>query len=425
MTSRVSTRQQDVAPPAVRDTATADEQPDDTTPTPERQAEMRAAYNANIAAGRAPYAGIRLRSRGEVNWVLRERGWSGEPDAYTVKYMLTPKGEEARPADLRGVNLSHVRLRDVHLRRADLSGANLVFADLTGAHLADAIFTDADMGRVILHLGELNYATLTGAHLRQANLSAANLQYTNLAGARFHNADLRGAVLHGAYLDARTILSDAKLDEHTWLGDVSWNGAALTRIDWERAPRIGDEDKPLAGTSRAVPGGMAGDQEVKPLSSRQAHTKRYRDAARAYQQLALALQAQGMSEPAARYAYRAQTLQRKALFRQGKLGRWSFSLALALLAGYGYRMGRILLAYLLVVGLAALAYWTLGTTGYGPSLAPHEALLVSVTAFHGRVFAEAFQVTSPAAWVAAAEAVFGLLIEGVFIAMLTQRFFSR
>ncbi|HEY7020823.1 MAG TPA: pentapeptide repeat-containing protein [Ktedonobacterales bacterium] len=422
MTSRAPADQQDAAPPAVRGAAT--NEPDDTLPTPERQAQLRAAYDANIAAGKPPYANVRLRSRGEVRWILQERGWSGEYDAYTVKYVLTPKGEEARAADLRGVNLSHVTLRDVYLRRADLSGANLVFADLTGAHLADVTLNDADMGRVILHRGELNYATLTGAHLRQADLSSANLQYTNIAGARFHNADLRGTVLHGAYLDARTILSDARLDEHTWLGDISWNGAALTRIDWDRAPRIGDEGKPLAGTSRAVPGGMTGDQ-VAPLSPGQARTKRYRDAARAYQQLALALQAQGMSEPAARYAYRAQTLQRKALFRQGKLGRWGFSLALALLAGYGYRMGRIILAYLLVVGLAALAYWTLGVSGYGPLLAPHEALLVSVTAFHGRVFAEAFQVTSPAAWVAAAEAVSGLLIEGVFIAMLTQRFFSK
>jgi hypothetical protein len=424
MTSRLTADQQDVALLTGRSVTHSDEPPDDAAPSPERQAEQRDAYEANVAAGRPPYASVRLHSRGEARWVLQERGWSGEYDAYTVKYVLTPKGQEAHAADLRGVNLSHVRLRDVFLRRADLSGANLVFADLTGAHLADVTLADADMGRVNLHRAELNYATLPGAHLREANLSSANLQYANIAGARFHSADLRGAVLHGAYLDARTVLSEVRLDQHTWLGDVNWNGAALSRIDWDRAPRIGDEGRPLAGTSRAVPGGMTGDQ-VAPLSQGQARTKRYRDAARAYQQLALALQAQGMSEPAARYAYRAQTLQRKALFRQGKLGRWSFSLALALLAGYGYRMGRILLAYLLVVGLAALAYWTLGMTGYGPLLAPHEALLVSVTAFHGRVFAEAFRVTSPAAWIAAGEAVMGLLIEGVFIAMLTQRFFSR
>ena len=61
----------------------------------------------------------------------------------------------------------------------------------------------------------------------------------------------------------------------------------------------------------------------------------------------------------------------------------------------------------------------------GLLLPPHEALLVSVTAFHGRVFSESFRVGGPAAWVAAAEAVLGLVIEGVFIAMLTQRFFSK
>ena len=179
MTSRASADQQDVALPAVRGAATTE--PDDTIPTLERQTELRSAYDANIAAGKPPYANVRLRSRGEVRWILQERGWSGEYDAYTVKYVLAPKGEEARAADLRGVNLSHVPLRDVYLRRADLSGANLVFADLTGAHLADVTLNDADMGRVILHRGELNYATLTGAHLRQADLSSANLQYTNIA----------------------------------------------------------------------------------------------------------------------------------------------------------------------------------------------------------------------------------------------------
>jgi hypothetical protein len=31
--------------------------PDDSEPTPERQAELRAAYDANVAAGKAPYEG--------------------------------------------------------------------------------------------------------------------------------------------------------------------------------------------------------------------------------------------------------------------------------------------------------------------------------------------------------------------------------
>src|SRR5262249_26043639 len=116
MTSRVSAGQQDVALPTAQGAAHDVEAPDDTQPSPDRQAELRATYDANVAVGRPPYTNTRLRSRGEVRWVLQERGWSGEHDAYTVKYALAPKGEEARAADLRGVNLSHVRLRDVYLR---------------------------------------------------------------------------------------------------------------------------------------------------------------------------------------------------------------------------------------------------------------------------------------------------------------------
>jgi hypothetical protein len=50
---------------------------------------------------------------------------------------------------------------------------------------------------------------------------------------------------------------------------------------------------------------------------------------------------------------------------------------------------------------------------------------VSVTAFHGRVFSSSFLPGSPQSTVTAFEAVTGLIFEGVFIAMLTQRFFGR
>lgn len=414
-------------------------QPDDSDPAPERQAELRAAYEANVSAGRPPYTDVQIRSRGEVMWILRERGWSGRYGAYTVKYVLKPRGQSAEPADLRRANLGHVCLGDVYLRRADLSDANLVFADLRGAHLTDANLAHADLGRGQLGRAELNYASLAGAHLREADLAAANLQYANLAGARFHKGDLRGTVLHGAQMDASTILSDAAFDVGTWLGDVSWNGVSLTRIDWDQVPRLGDEAglallPDVVGSNvidSTAPFEVAGDtaqQRGFPAparASRKQRTASYKDVSRAYQQLALVLQAQGLGEPAARYAYRAQVLQRKILWRQGKPGRWFFSLMLGTLAGYGYRLGRILLAYLMVVGIAAAAYWALGALGHGLPLAPHEAILVSITAFHGRVFSETFQVASPQAWVAAGEAIMGLVVEGIFIAMLTQRFFNK
>jgi hypothetical protein len=91
-------------------------------------------------------------------------------------------------------------------------------------------------------------------------------------------------------------------------------------------------------------------------------------------------------------------------------------------SGYGYRPMRSVLTYLLVVAGFAVAYFALGgATGH--PLAWNEALIVSLTAFHGRgFFATAFQPSDPQA---AVEAVIGLLIEIIFIATFTQRFFAR
>jgi hypothetical protein len=41
-------------------------EPDDSEPTPERQAELRAAYEKNVAEGKASYEGVAIRTRGEL-----------------------------------------------------------------------------------------------------------------------------------------------------------------------------------------------------------------------------------------------------------------------------------------------------------------------------------------------------------------------
>jgi len=150
----------------------------------------------------------------------------------------------------------------------------------------------------------------------------------------------------------------------------------------------------------------------------------YESAVRANRQLAVALQNQGLNEEAVRVAYRAQVLRRKTLWIRREPGRGLFSLLLALLTGYGYRMWRILLAYLLVISLCAVAYFIIGIY-FSPHLTLLQAFLENITAFHGRVFYELFAPDTPQIWVTVFEAVAGLLIEGVFIAMLTQRFFGR
>ncbi len=87
-------------------------------------------------------------------------------------------------------------------------------------------------------------------------------------------------------------------------------------------------------------------------------------------------------------------------------------------------MGCILIVYALLIAAFATAYHVLGNL-YPPALPWNDAFVLSITAFHGRVFSSPFLLGSPQGWVTALEAIAGLLVEGVFIAMLTQRFFIR
>jgi hypothetical protein len=148
---------------------------------------------------------------------------------------------------------------------------------------------------------------------------------------------------------------------------------------------------------------------------------------RAYRQLAAQLRAQGLSEVADRFLYRAQIRQRTVLRKLRKLGSYLFSLLLAGLAGYGYRLGRIFVAYALVVGLFAASFLASGVVSSqsvptGPQAL--DALQISLNAIHGRVFFAQFHLDTVQSWLATAESMVGIVIEGVFVAMLVQRFFG-
>jgi hypothetical protein len=98
---------------------------------------------------------------------------------------------------------------------------------------------------------------------------------------------------------------------------------------------------------------------------------------------------------------------------------------LDLVAGYGYRPIRSLIAYVLIICAFAAAYLALGDAN-GQTLTWNEAIVISMTAFHGRGFFSAvFQPGDLQAAVAAVEGFIGLLIEIVLIATFTQRFFAR
>jgi hypothetical protein len=98
-----------------------------------------------------------------------------------------------------------------------------------------------------------------------------------------------------------------------------------------------------------------------------------------------------------------------------------------MLAGYGYRPGRSIIAYLFVISAFAFCYYALTHILHAQPypLAWYEALVLSVSSFHGRGFFQPVQsLGDPVAILASIEAVFGLLIEISFIATFTQRFFG-
>jgi len=174
------------------------------------------------------------------------------------------------------------------------------------------------------------------------------------------------------------------------------------------------------------------------VKSKAVRLKEYEQAVRANRQLGTVLQGQGLNEEAARFAYRAQVLQ-KTVFRiqslqsgialrkrMQSLGAWLFSWFLFLIAGYGYRPSRSFLAYLLVISGFATVYYLLGHA-VGPTLSPLGAFVFSMTSFHGRGFFPGNNISldNPLTVFAALEALVGLIIEVTFIATLTQRFFNR
>ncbi len=340
-------------------------------------------------------------SRADIEWLLatHEKG-RGPLDWDDVKQRQR-KGLHLHKADLRGIDLSSLPLAD-----ADLGGAHLEGATLREAHLENANLGNA----------HLEGANLSGAHSEDALLFHAHLEGSNLIGSHLEGAMLMGAHVEGAdltgcFLDAQTDLNGVTLSSHEMgavtLADVHWGDVNLAVVDWSALSVLGDESATLH---------PSGDYATPKF-----RLEFLRRATRACRQLSVVLRNQGLNEDAARFAYRAQLIQRKVLRRQRKFGQYLFSLFVALISGYGYKPIRSFITYAIVISIFAFVYLLLG-----PHLAWNEAIVISMTAFHGRgFFPGQFQPGDPQALVAAIEAFVGLLIEVTLIATLTQRLFGK
>jgi uncharacterized protein YjbI with pentapeptide repeats len=399
----------------------------------QRYLDERRACPVRIEVGIYPFrdenGSIKL-TRADVEWLLAtHEGGRGPVDwndrSQHQREGLDLCGADLCGADLRGVDLSQLPLTALRAGLSSTKHRRHAWRDATVTQRAAAA---AQLQRANLEEAHLEDARLNSAHLEEADLSSAHLQGARLVSAHLEAAVLRqaqlgGAALQGSFFDAATNLDRTSLGDKVHGGasfaDIRWGDVNLASVDWDYTDILGDERR--ARTSHEPEG------EWKSTEDR---SEEFESAMRANRQLATVLRAQGLNELGDRYFYRAQVLQRQLLRRRGakKWPAYTGSLLLWALSGYGYRLWRIFTVYLLTLLVFAALYYVIGlpnTQGASQPQTIGDAFLVSLTAIHGRVFLEPLGQHSLQAWVAAVESVVGIVLEGVFVAMLIQRFFSR
>lgn len=390
----------------------------------------RRAVKPDIEMGIYPFRNergpIKL-TRADVEWLLATHVHEGDgivgPIVWSEERRKPPE-ERRWGLDVRGADLSDLKLDGLPLSRLR---AGLTIPEGTGTtrrkrRLAVPTLRNSDLVGAHLEGAHLSRVHLEGADLQSAHLAQADLFGAHLEGALLSQAHLEGALLARAFFDASVYFLHTSLasraDGAVSVADARWNGVSLATVEWAELRMLGDEQK--ARRSRT----SLGKRKDMPRQREE-----YETAVRANRQFAIALRGQGLNEYADRFGYRAQLCQRQVLRRQG-ITKWPAylgSLLLWALSGYGYRLWRIFAAYALVVAIWAAIFFLVGVPNDpATTTAGHawNALLVSMTAIHGRVFFEQFGF-SPQGWLAAIESVVGIVIEGIFVAMLIQRWFQR
>src|SRR6266567_3368367 len=413
-----------------------------------RQADLarRRVIVPDIKKGIYPFKGMKL-SRADVEWLLATHENGCGPVDGSDETQYGRQGLDLRGANLRSVDLRRLPLAGMqggltqlateeqceaaaaHLENVNLGEAHLERASFLNAHMEGANLSQANLREANLTCAHLEEASLHDAHLEGASFYVAHLERAGLIGAYMERADLREAhleraILSLAYLD-EAFLGDIILGDEKHIGpylaDVRWGIANLAVVKWSQVTVLGDE---YEARQKKRDGRM---------KERHIRLSEYEEAVRANRQLAIVLQAQGLNRDAIRFAYRAQVLEKtvfrlqmlqadiKLRWRVQSCGAWLFSWFIFLLAGYGYKPGRSFLAYLLVISTFMVLYLLLD-----PHLAWYEAIVVSMTAFHGRGFSPStFSLGDPLSIASAIEAFVGLIIEVTFIATLTRRFFGQ
>lgn len=429
------------------------------------------AVEDSLVKGVYKFKDVKL-TRADVEWLLsNHNGGSGpvqlkESENAMEAYL---SGLDLRGADLEQVDLSElplagtmfgfafsylpaliddasVRIEDIKLGPAKLNLGNLASADLRGSDFANvtaiganfsgsllqsASFYDATMVRcnfsgAKLQGARLSEAVLLGSNFDDAHLESATLDGVHLGGLRSKGKILSfGATFTGAFFDRATSLKSIDMGSHlkdqgqfASFVDLHWGDANISDMGWQSIPMLGDEQYARDRYAR--------DLEAK--KTKQERLQAFEDAYRANRQVFAALRNQGMNQEADHFAYRAQLCQQRVFRYRRQFGRYFGSVLLGLLAGHGFKVSRIFIAYGLIVLTFAVLNLTPGAVSSGTLPSWQEALAslqISLNAIHGRVFFAQFALDTLQSWIATVESLVGIVIEGVFVAVLIQRLFSR
>ena len=305
----------------------------------------RLSISPNMRDGIYPFKDIKFKlERAHIEWVISYL----EPIDWNDKKQRSKLGPNFCGADLRGLDLSKLPLtracfgltwnfwKKATLQQREQAAAHLEGANLWGANLEGSRWHSAHLEGAILA-----YARVQGAQFRGCHLDAADLHSIVVKGTDFKEATISDARGNGPRV-----------------ADIEWMDTKLSQMPWGSVTVLGDEVYAKQLEREKVPHGEL--------------IEAYEQAVRAHEQLANTLQGKGMD--ASRFRYRGKVLQRQLLWKQRAWLSWFASMLLALTAGYGYRLGRIFVAY----GLS-LIFWALLYTVLGPPMSIWDALLVAGT----------------------------------------------
>lgn len=382
-------------------------------------------------------------------------------------------------ANLADTNLSKTNLADAQLDQSDLSrsdcsGARLSGAHLTGAILQEANFTDArlngadltkanvkeaqfartnlqgstlnrlDFSKAFLGANVFDEAELRGANLSWLDHSESSFRRAILAGATVTDAGLHGVAFEGAQLAGADLsrsdlskanfvgtdqsdstlvpdLTDAVLNE-TDLSGVNLTGVAVSSVD-ALQHSILDKDTKLSNVRW---GGKSLDKPQQ-LRDRDKRAGAYRKAAQTYHEISRMYDKMGLTSEASEYRLKELQMRRGLLRNNGHYGAWFTSTLLNLISGYGERLSRMLVTYLIIVsGFAAIYFISSNFLGLGVGqLSIRDAIIESFVSFHGRGFViTTLRTGDPMAGVTVVEAICGLFVEAILIATFSRRFFN-